>query len=47
VPVSYVPATRPPGYGTSPVEYRCPRCAWVEAAYENGRFRCMRCGYVM
>ena len=46
VPVSYVPATRPPGYGTSPVEYRCPRCAWVEAAYENGRFRCLRCGYV-
>ena len=46
VPPGYVPATRPPGYGTSPVEYRCPRCAWVEAAYENGRFRCLRCGYV-
>ena len=46
VPPAYVPATRPPAYGTSPVEYRCPRCAWVEAAYENGRFRCLRCGYV-
>jgi len=46
VPAGYTPTTRPPGYGTSPVEYRCPRCAWVEAAYENGRFRCLRCGYV-
>ena len=46
MPVGYAPATRPPGYGTSPVEYRCPRCAWVEAAYENGRFRCLRCGHV-
>jgi len=46
IPSGYVPARRAPVYGTSPVEYRCPRCAWVEAAYENGRFRCLRCGYV-
>lgn len=46
IPPGYGPAQRPPLYGTSPVEYRCPRCAWVEAAYENGRFRCLRCGYV-
>jgi hypothetical protein len=46
IPPGYAPAQRPPLYGTSPVEYRCPRCAWVEAAYENGRFRCLRCGYV-
>ena len=46
VPPGYAPTTRPPGYGTSPVEYRCPRCAWVEAAYEGGHFRCLRCGYV-
>ncbi len=46
IPPGYAPAHRPPIYGTSPVEYRCPRCAWVEAAYENGRFRCLRCGYV-
>jgi len=46
LPPGYAPARRPPLYGTSPVEYRCPRCAWVEAAYENGRFRCLRCGYV-
>ena len=46
IPPGYAPTQRPPLYGTSPVEYRCPRCAWVEAAYENGRFRCLRCGYV-
>jgi len=44
--VDYVPASPPPVYGRAPVQFRCPRCGWVEAVYESGRFRCARCGYV-
>ncbi len=46
LPSEYVPSSRPPVYGMAPVQYRCPRCGWVEAVYESGRFRCARCGYV-
>lgn len=46
LPPGYVPSFRPPGYGASPVQYRCPRCGWVEAVYESGAFKCARCGYV-
>ena len=47
LPTGYAPSSRPPAYGGPPVQFRCPRCAWVEAAYENGRFRCLRCGHVV
>ncbi len=46
LPSDYMPAVRPPGYGLPPVQYRCPRCGWVEATYDAGRFRCARCGYL-
>ena len=46
LPPGYVPSSRPPMYGTAPVQYRCPRCGWVEAVYEAGGFKCARCGYV-
>jgi len=45
VPPGYVPSSRPPIFGGAPVQFRCPRCAWVEAVYENGHLRCVRCGY--
>jgi ribosomal protein S27AE len=26
--------------------YRCPRCGWQAATYEDGRFHCLRCGNI-
>ncbi len=45
VPPGYAPPGRPPPYGFAPVQFRCSRCGWIEARYDEGRFTCLRCGH--
>ena len=29
-----------------PRGFQCPRCGWTEATFEQGHFKCLRCGHV-
>jgi len=46
IPPGYTPRVRPPPYGVAPVQFRCARCGWIEARFQDGRFVCLRCGSV-
>ncbi|UCD91636.1 MAG: CPBP family intramembrane metalloprotease [Methanobacteriota archaeon] len=30
-----------------PHVFKCPQCGWMEAAFEIGHFKCLRCGHVI
>ena len=38
-------AAQAPWFGGGFRPFVCPRCAWREAKYEEGRFTCLRCGH--
>jgi len=39
------PAAQAPWFGGGFRPFVCPRCAWREAKYEDGRFTCLQCGH--
>ncbi|HYS71376.1 MAG TPA: CPBP family intramembrane glutamic endopeptidase, partial [Thermoplasmata archaeon] len=39
------PSAGVPTYGSGWVTFACPRCGWMEARYDAGRFTCLRCGH--
>jgi membrane protease YdiL (CAAX protease family) len=42
-PEGQTQTTTPP----PPHVFKCPSCGWMEAVFENGHFKCLRCGHVI